>query len=91
MASIIETDCNPNYDSDEDEEEHRLWVNLNEFRKQFFTFTLPQDVADLLFSTTLYWADEDIVWKSDDEKKQAQILRRQRIRELKEEGKRTVQ
>jgi hypothetical protein len=67
-------------------EEHRIWVNLNEFRKQFKTYTLRKDISDMLFNMSLYWADEEIVWDSDDEKKQAEILQEQGIKRLKEEG-----
>ena len=32
----------------EDHEEYRMWVLLNEFRKQFFTHTLPENVKNVL-------------------------------------------
>jgi hypothetical protein len=57
-----------------------MWVNLNEFKKQFFTHTLPENVKNVLDSIPIQigecrWTDDPIVWKSKEEHRQAVILR----------------
>jgi hypothetical protein len=67
--------------------EHSLWINLNEFRKQAYTLTLPQNVSDVLFKTNIYWRDEKIIWKSDEEEKQANILMDQGYKKMRKDAK----
>ena len=67
-------------------EEHHIWVNLNEFRKQFWMYTLPQNISDFLFESVPDWADESAVWDSEEEYNAAKVIQKQGYERLKEEG-----
>ena len=67
-------------------EEHKIWVNLNNFRKQYFMGTIDDKISELFYKKIPGWNLVPIVWDSDEEKTQAKIVHKQWCQKMKQEG-----